>query len=142
MADELLTIGELASRTGVAASALRYWEDIGLLSRPVRVSGRRRYPPSTVGLVGAVILLQDVGFTLRDVKTFLTSSPSAADARRSLLQHKLTELDTLIARAQAARTAVAHGLDCPHEDFFDCPTFTTGVTARLAGASFEEVHQH
>jgi hypothetical protein len=44
MTDRLLTIGELARRTGVAASALRYWEELGLLATPTRVSGQRRYP--------------------------------------------------------------------------------------------------
>ncbi|WUH97935.1 MerR family transcriptional regulator [Spirillospora sp. NBC_00431] len=142
MPDELLTIGELADRTGAAASALRYWEEVGLLPRPVRVSGRRRYPPSAVELVGAIMLLRDVGFTLRDLKTFIAASPPKADTRRGLLQRKLTELDAWIARAQTARNAVAHGLACPHEDIFDCPTFTAGVAAHLAGASLEEIHRH
>jgi DNA-binding transcriptional MerR regulator len=61
----LLTIGELARRGGVAASALRYYEQIGLLSVPSRVSGQRRYPESVVGLVGMILLLRDVGFSGR-----------------------------------------------------------------------------
>jgi DNA-binding transcriptional MerR regulator len=51
MVDGHLTIGELAKRTGVATSALRYYEKLGLLPAPVRVSGQRRYPESAVGLV-------------------------------------------------------------------------------------------
>jgi hypothetical protein len=46
-----------AASTGVATSALRYWEELGLLPAPARVSGQRRYPPSAVGLVGVVLLL-------------------------------------------------------------------------------------
>ena len=67
MADEQLTIGELASRTGVATSALRYWEQLGLLPAPVRVSGQRRYPSSSVGLVGEILILRDIGFSLREI---------------------------------------------------------------------------
>ncbi len=52
MGDRHLTIGELAKRTGVATSALRYYEELGLLPAPGRVSGQRRYPESAVGLVG------------------------------------------------------------------------------------------
>ncbi|MFI7708742.1 MerR family transcriptional regulator [Nonomuraea sp. NPDC049480] len=138
---EQLTIGELASRTGVATSALRYWEELGLLPAPARVSGQRRYPPSAVGLVGVVMLLRDVGFTLREVKAFIASRSPAGDGWRELYQRKLTELDQRIAQAQVARTAIAHGLACPHKDIFECSTFTSGVAALLAGSSLEEAHE-
>ena len=75
-----MTIGELAGRTGVAASALRYWEELGLLPAPERVSGRRRYPPSAVEQVGVILLMRDVGFTLSEVKV-LMGSRSAGGTR-------------------------------------------------------------
>jgi DNA-binding transcriptional MerR regulator len=136
-----LTIGELASRTGVATSALRYWEELGLLPAPARVSGQRRYPPSAVGLVGVVLVLRDVGFTLREVKAFVASRSLAGDGWRELCQRKLTELDQRIAQAQAARTAIAHGLACPHKDILECANFASGVAALLAGSSLEEAHE-
>jgi DNA-binding transcriptional MerR regulator len=141
MANERLTIGELASRTGVATSALRYWEELGLLPAPARVSGQRRYPPSAVGLVGVVVLLRNVGFTLREVKAFIASRSLAGDGWRELYQRKLTELDQRIAQAQAARTAIAHGLACPHKDIFECSNFASGIAALLAGSSLEEAHE-
>lgn len=122
MRDEQLTIGELASRTGVAGSALRYWEDLGLLPAAPRVSGQRRYPLSAVGLVGTILVLRDVGFTLREIKGLIASRSLAGDGWRESHQHKLAELDRRIAQAQAARTAVAHALACPHENVFECPT--------------------
>jgi DNA-binding transcriptional MerR regulator len=137
---EQLTIGELASRTGVATSALRYWEELGLLPAPARVSGQRRYPPSAVGLVGVVLALRNVGFTLREVKAFIASRSLAGDGWRELYQRKLTELDQRIAQAQVARTAIAHGLACPHKDIFECSNFASGVAALLAGCSLEEAH--
>lgn len=142
MADEQLTIGELASRTGVATSALRYWEEFGLLPAPARVSGQRRYPPSAVGLVGEILFLRDVGFSLRDLKTLIASRSRAADGWREPAQRMLTELDQRIAQAQAARTALAHALACPHEDILECPNFASVIAARLAGSSFEEAHRH
>ena len=138
---EQLTIGDLASRTGVATSALRYWEELGLLPAPVRVSSQRRYPPSAVGLVGVILALQNVGFTLREVKAFIASRSLVGDGWRELYQRKLAELDQRIAQAQVARTAVAHGLVCPHEDIFECPNFASGVAALLAGCSLEEAHE-
>lgn len=137
---ERLTIGELARRTGVAASALRYWEELGLLPAPARVSGQRRYPPSAVELVGVVLLLRDVGFTLREAKEFIAARSQADDGWRELYLSKLAELDQRIAQAQAARTAIAHGLACPHQDITECSKFTGGVAARLAGWSLEEAH--
>ena len=138
---EQLTIGELARRTGVATSALRYWEQLGLLPAPARVSGQRRYPPSAVELVGVVLLLRAVGFTLQEVKAFVVSRSPAGDGWRELCRRKLTELDQRIAQAQVARTAIAHGLACPHQDIFECANFTGGVAAFLAGSSLEEAHE-
>ncbi|WP_242909829.1 MerR family transcriptional regulator [Actinomadura terrae] len=138
---EALTIGELAARTGVAASALRYWEDLGLLPRPDRVGGQRRYPPTAVGPVGVVVALRGVGFTLREIGEFLTSRPPGGDRRRELYRGKLAELDERIAQAQAARDAIAHGLACPHEDILDCAAFTTGAAALLEGRTLDQAHE-
>jgi DNA-binding transcriptional MerR regulator len=137
-----LTIGELASRTGVATSALRYWEQLGLLPAPDRVSGQRRYPSSAVVLVGEIVLLRDVGFTLREITELRTLRTSAAAGWRELHERKLAELDERIAHMRAARTAIAHGLACPHDDIHDCPTFARGIAALLAGATLEQAHGH
>jgi DNA-binding transcriptional MerR regulator len=142
MSQEQLTIGELAARTGVATSALRYWEQLGLLTAPKRVSGQRRYPPSTVERVGEILLLREVGLTLREIETLVTSRSRDTDEWRELLRRKLAELDRRLASLQTARTAVAHGLACPHDDLHDCPTYRGGIAARLAGASLEEAHSH
>jgi DNA-binding transcriptional MerR regulator len=141
MPDRQLTIGELASRTGVATSALRYWEELGLMPAPSRVSGQRRYPPSAVELVGIILFLRDVGFSLRELKA-LIASLQAPNGWRQPAQHKLTELDERIAQAQAARTAIAHALACPHEDILQCPNFVSVITARLAGSPLQEAHPH
>jgi DNA-binding transcriptional MerR regulator len=141
MPEEQLTIGELASHTGVATSALRYWEELGLLPAPARASGQRRYPHSTVRLVGTILTLQDAGFTLREL-TALIASRSLVDSWRESAQRKLTELDQRIAHAQAARTALTHALACPHENILECPNFTSVIAARLAGSSLEDAHPH
>jgi DNA-binding transcriptional MerR regulator len=137
----LLTIGELARRAGVTASALRYYEELGLLPPPTRISGQRRYPESAARLVGAILLYSDAGFTLAEQKALMASRTSASGEWRRLARRKLAELDEQIARAQAARDAIRHGLRCPHEDITQCPNFNAGITARLAGQPLSRSHQ-
>ncbi|HEX4291995.1 MAG TPA: MerR family transcriptional regulator, partial [Trebonia sp.] len=95
-----LTIGELARRAGVTASALRYYEELGLLPAPARVSGQRRYPESAARLVAAILLYSDAGFTLAEQKALLAARTGTPGDRRQLMQRKLAELDEQIARAQ------------------------------------------
>ena len=142
MTDRYLTIGALARRTGVATSALRYWEELGLMPAPARVSGQRRYPESAVGLVGVILLLRDVGFSLRESKAFLASRTQAVEGWRRLAQRKLAHLDEQIVKAETARKAITHALHCPHDDITTCRNFANVVAARLAGQPLEEAHQH
>ena len=137
----LLTIGELARRAGVTASALRYYEERGLLPPPARISGQRRYPESAARLVAAILLYSDAGFTLAEQKALMAAPARASGEWGRLARRKLAELDEQIARAQAARDAIRHGLRCPHEDITQCPNFNAGVTARLAGRPLSQSHQ-
>jgi DNA-binding transcriptional MerR regulator len=137
----LLTIGELAHRAGVTTSALRYYEELGLLPAPARISGQRRYPESAARVVGMILLYSDAGFTLAEQKALIAACTSTPGDRRQLMQRKLAELDEQIARAQAARDAIRHGLRCPHEDITQCPNFNAGIIARLAGQPLSRSHQ-
>ncbi|GAA5194665.1 MerR family transcriptional regulator [Rugosimonospora acidiphila] len=138
-----MAIGELAGATGVATSALRYWEELGLLPAPARSSGQRRYPASAVEQVGLILLLRDAGFTLGEIAALLVARSDGAESWRELYQRKLAELDRRIAQAQTARTAIAHGLACRHEEgVFHCPNFASVLAARLAGAPLDQAHSH
>ena len=133
--------GELARRAGVSASALRYYEELGLLPPPARISGQRRYDESAARIVAAILLYSDAGFTLAEQKTLMAGRASTPGDRRQLMRRKLAELDEQIARAQAVREAISHGLRCPHEDITQCPNFNAGITARLAGQPLSRSHQ-
>jgi MerR family transcriptional regulator, copper efflux regulator len=137
----LLTIGELARRAGVTASALRYYEELGLLPEPARVSGQRRYAESAARLVAVILLYSDAGFTLAEQKALLAASASTPGDRRQLMLRKLAEVDEQIARAQAIRDAISHALRCPHDDITQCPNFNAGITARLAGQPLSRSHE-
>jgi DNA-binding transcriptional MerR regulator len=114
MSDRHLTIGELAKRTGVATSALRYYEELGLIPAPVRVSGQRRYPESAVGLVGMILLLRDVGFSLRESKAFLASRTQAVDGWRRLTQRKLAARLSTSGRRPIRPATIAGALEELH----------------------------
>lgn len=139
MSEKLLTIGELASRTGVATSALRYYEELGLVCSSTRVSGHRRYSPEAVGVVGAVLFLQDSGFTLEEIGQLLAARRTKPRYWEEFARRKLDELDARIHEAQVARTAVEHALNCPHDDIVTCPSFQEIVRQRLEGRPLAEM---
>ena len=127
----LIAIGELARRSGLASSALRYYERVGLLSPAMRAGGRRHYGASSAERVALIRLCQDAGFTLREIRTLL-----AADSRRGrvwarVAEAKLRELDARIAQAEHARTVVQHALACPHRNITLCPNFRAALKPYL-----------
>ena len=83
MQDALL-IGELAKRAGLATSAIRYYESIGLLPEPYRVSGQRRYGEETLQRLAFIAAAQRAGFTLREVAELSDNFDMRAVAQRKL----------------------------------------------------------
>jgi DNA-binding transcriptional MerR regulator len=128
---DLLTIGELAEQVGVATSALRYYEELGLLEPAERRAGRRHYHRSAVETVGGILFLRDVGLTLTEIGQ-LRSTSADRPARRALLAAKLEELARKAVEIEIARDALGHGLDCPAPDILTCPNFVAGVHERLS----------
>jgi DNA-binding transcriptional MerR regulator len=136
---ESLTIGELARRTGVTTSALRYYDELGLVRPTRRVSGHRRYEVDAVAAVGLVRFLQEVGFTLAETK-LIASRKRSPDAWRALAVRKAEELRHRIAREEAARQAIDHSLVCPEEDLLDCPNFWATMKQVLTGVELADAH--
>jgi DNA-binding transcriptional MerR regulator len=134
----LLSIGELAERTGVARTALRYYDELGLVRPVARASGHRRYAESAIRDVTVICLLREVGFSLSEVGAFL-----AVDERRlrdEIIARKLTELAEQMHKLDVARTALEHGQRCPAEEPARCPRFWSIVDDRRSGLSLEESH--
>ena len=127
----LVPIGELARRTGVATSALRYYERIGLLSPAERVGQRRHYPPSSAERVALIRLCQDAGFTLAEIGRLLAAWSRGGRDWGRLAERKIAELDARIADAQRAKKLVTHALECPHRDLLACPNFRSALEAHL-----------
>lgn len=137
---EALAIGELAQRTGVTTSTLRYYDELGLVRPARRVSGQRRYGPDAVATVSAVRFFQEAGFTLAEAKRILASRKRPAGAWRSLAVRKSDELRQRIARDEAALQALEHALACPKDDLLACPNFWSTVQGVLDGAELADAH--
>ena len=73
---ELLTIGEVARRSGVAASALRYYEDRGLITSERTGAAHRRYPRAVIRRVAFIVFAQKIGLTLEEINEELAKLPS------------------------------------------------------------------
>jgi MerR family redox-sensitive transcriptional activator SoxR len=121
MAD--LTIGEVARRAGVRTSALRYYEEAGILPRAARVNGQRRYSEDLVNLIEVARFARSVGFSLAEIKRLFSGMRVRKDLRaqwRPLARAKLGELDLVIARALRMKSAIESGLECGCIRVEDC----------------------
>src|SRR5579871_2568976 len=110
-----LSIGAVARRAGVRPSALRYYESLGLLPAPARVSGRRRYDADVLPRLTLIAAAQQMGFTVAEIGTLLHgfSPDTPASARwRVLVAQKLPEVEALIRRAQGMKRLLEEALTC------------------------------
>jgi MerR family redox-sensitive transcriptional activator SoxR len=118
-----LTISEVARQAGIRASAIRYYESMGLLPLPQRVSGQRRYQADILRRLAFIQAAQSVGFSVAEMKTLLheLDGDTPLSIRwQSLAQRKLAEVDALIERAQRMKLMLENGLHCTCPDIEQC----------------------
>ena len=87
-----MTIGQVVRQSGIPASTLRYYERIGLLPAPRRVSGQRRYDPDALKCLAWIQLAQRAGFKITEIKKLLYGfqrSTSRSDRWRTMATRKL-----------------------------------------------------
>jgi len=84
MAEAMLSIGEVATSTGFNVSAIRFYEQQGLLPEPERVSGQRRYTAAVVQRLGIIDAAKQAGFSLDEIGILLTSVDQGAPAHEQL----------------------------------------------------------
>lgn len=120
---EHLSIGEVARRSGLRPSALRYYESIGLLPAAPRVNGRRQYAPDIVNTITLIQFARRTGFTLAETRRLFQPDQRKAPLSgrgRALAYQKLDQLDELIKRATQMKTILAHGLACECQQPDEC----------------------
>jgi MerR family transcriptional regulator, redox-sensitive transcriptional activator SoxR len=107
----MMSIGDVARQAGLRASAIRYYERMGLLPAPARASGRRRYDERVLFQLQMIAFARRSGFTLREIRQLFAGRPYSARLRK-LAGEKMTELDAVISRAHDMQRLLQHALRC------------------------------
>jgi MerR family transcriptional regulator, redox-sensitive transcriptional activator SoxR len=110
-----MRIGEVARHVGLRASALRYYESLGLLPPTERVSGRRVYGERILDRVVFIQFAQECGFSLNEVAVLLgmgQSSGRSSERLRKLAARKIDEVNAQIERAQGMKRMLEAALNC------------------------------
>jgi len=112
-----MTIGEVARRAELRPSAIRYYEKLGLLPRPPRQGGQRRYDPYVLERLAIVRFAKFVGFTIDEIRLLLDGSPNRPPPQRwrQIAEQKVLQVDTFITEAIAVRALLQTTLrqKCP-----------------------------
>lgn len=126
MSSELLAIGEVARRSGKAASAIRFYERSGLIAEPARVSGRRRYPAEVVRSLAVIETAQRAGLALEEIRLLLQANAedaAAVELLREVAERRLPLLEEAIERAELVRRWLEQAASCDCPSLEECPLF-------------------
>ena len=118
-----VTIGEVAKRAGMAASAIRFYERAGLLAPPDRQSGQRRYQPEVLHQLVVIRFAKETGFTLPEIRLLLRGFPerTPASARwKKLARRKVEELEQIIAKSRAMKATLESVMSCRCSKLAQC----------------------
>src|SRR5215210_6729851 len=119
-----MRIGEVARQAGVRVSLIRYYEEIGLLPEPERVSGQRRYDETVLRRLAVVDVAQRAGLSLDEIRELVEhGNDPLADRLRELAERRLPEIDALIDRAQRVRTWLQIATGCGCQSIDECALF-------------------
>ena len=140
-----MDIAVVAKRSGMPASALRFYEEKGLIASIGRHGLRRRYDPSVLERLSLIALGRAAGFSLDEIALVF-----AADGRpridRKMLNAKADQLDITIRNLRAMRNGLRHAAVCPAPSHMECPTFRrllrAAATGVIGGRVQRTTHKH
>ena len=118
----LLDIGVLSQRSGVPASALRYYEELGLIESRARRGLRRQYSEETLTQLTLISLGKAAGFSLMEIKGMF-GQDGLPNLPRLTLHERADALDQQIHRLSALRDTLRHVADCSASSHMQCPRF-------------------
>lgn len=128
-----MDIAEVARRSGVAASTLRFYEERGLIASVGRQGLRRRFEPRVLDQLALIALGKTAGFTLDEIRGMFGPEGNPKIDRR-MLAAKADEIDAMVRRLNAMSRGLRHAARCPATHHSECPTFQRLVRAAGSGA--------
>lgn len=118
----LMDIGEVTSRSGASVSALRYYEEIGLIRSAGRRGLRRQFDASVLLTLSLIELGKVAGFSLAEIASMFAND-GTLNIPRADLHAKAAELGRQITKLRALREAIRHVADCSAPSHLECPNF-------------------
>lgn len=126
-----LDIAEVARRSGVPASTLRFYDEKGLIQAVGRRGTRRLFDPGVLERLSLIALGRNAGFSLEEIGAMF-GPDGRPRINRAQLAAKAGELDRTIRQLTALRRGLLHAAACPAPSHMECPTFQRML--RLASA--------
>jgi MerR family redox-sensitive transcriptional activator SoxR len=134
---DLLTITEVSRRSGVAASALRFYEDRGLIASERAGSGHRRYPRAVLRRIAFIVFAQKIGLSLDEIGVELSKLPHNRVPERSdwakLSAGWTSRVDDRIAELERLRAGLTQCIGCGCLSLQQCQLANPGDSVRRAG---------
>ena len=135
---ELLTIGEVARRSGVATSALRFYEEKGLIQSERTGAGHRRYPRPVIRRIAFIVFAQKIGLSLGEIRRELDKLPAHRAPKRSdwtkLSATWTTRIDERIAELERLKGSLGECIGCGCLSLDRCKLANPGDRAERGGA--------
>lgn len=145
MLDRELSIGQVAARTGLAVSALRYYEAEGLVRANRNAGGQRRYPRAAIRRISFVIAAQKFGFTISRIRDLLDGLPDnrtpTEDDWATIAGEFRAELDAQIAALQTLRDNLDGCIGCGCLSMRKCKIYNPGDEAAQEGRGPRVLHR-
>jgi DNA-binding transcriptional MerR regulator len=119
---KFLDIGEVSEKSGIKPSALRYYEEVGLISSVFRHGLRRQFPPEVLLQLKLIGMGKSAGFSLDEIAGMFGRN-GMPDLPRDTLRQKADEIDRQIRELKALSETLRHVADCSAPSHMECPTF-------------------
>ncbi len=117
-----MDIAEVARRSGLPASTLRYYDETGLIASVGRQGLCRTFDPGVLELLSLISLGQAAGFSLDEIAKMFTPE-KRPDIKRQMLEDKADHIDGLVRRLRAMSRGLRHAAVCPAPSHMECPSF-------------------
>lgn len=127
-----MDIAEVAQRSGVPVSTLRFYEDKKLIASIGRIGLRRQFDPSVLERLALIALAREAEFSLDEIGRMLAPG-GRPRIDRNMLAAKAEEIDQTIRRLTVMRDSLRHAAACPAPSHMECPTFRRLLRAAQSG---------